>query len=95
MKHAFLPIILLVASCRPPAPQPPPPAPSPQVSVVETVERAKLARQRFEGGTASFLEVLDAERVHLTNEASLAESRKATATHLIRLFKALGGGWNN
>lgn len=56
---------------------------------------AKLARQRFEGGTASFLEVLDAERVHLLNEAALAESRKATATNLIRLYKALGGGWNS
>lgn len=55
---------------------------------------AKLARQRYEGGTASFLEVLDAERVHLLNEAALAESRKATATNLIRLYKALGGGWN-
>jgi multidrug efflux system outer membrane protein len=63
-------------------------------AVTASANAAKLARQRFEGGTASFLEVLDAERVHLTNEAALAESRKATATHLIRLFKALGGGWN-
>lgn len=64
-------------------------------AVTASANAAKLARQRFEGDTASFLEVLDVERVHLTNEASLAESRKATATHLIRLFKALGGGWNN
>ncbi len=64
-------------------------------AVTASANAAKLARERFESGFASFLEVLDAERVQLTNEAALAESRKATATHLIRLFKALGGGWDN
>ncbi len=63
-------------------------------AVTASANAAKLALQRYEGGAASFLEVLDAERVQLQNEAALAESRKATATHLIRLFKALGGGWN-
>jgi len=54
---------------------------------------AALARQRFDQGTANFLEVLDAERVKLQAEAALASSQTETATDLIALFKALGGGW--
>ncbi len=54
---------------------------------------AALARQRFEQGTANFLEVLDAERVKLQAEAALASSQTQTATDLIALFKSLGGGW--
>jgi multidrug efflux system outer membrane protein len=54
---------------------------------------ANLARQRFEGGLASFLEVLDAERDALSVQDSLAQSRTQTATSLIAVYKALGGGW--
>lgn len=54
---------------------------------------ANLARQRFEGGLASFLEVLDAERDTLSLQDSLAQSRTQTATSLIAVYKALGGGW--
>ncbi len=54
---------------------------------------ANLARQRFEGGLASFLEVLDAERDALSVQDSLAQSRTQTATSLVAVYKALGGGW--
>jgi outer membrane protein, multidrug efflux system len=54
---------------------------------------AGLARQRFEGGLASFLDVLDAERDALSAQDSLAQSRTQTATSLIAVYKALGGGW--
>jgi multidrug efflux system outer membrane protein len=54
---------------------------------------AKLARTRYEGGYVDFLEVLDAERTQLTAEDQLAQSRTATATSLIAVYKALGGGW--
>ena len=54
---------------------------------------ADLARQRFEGGLADFLVVLDAERDALTLQDSLAQSRTQTATALIAIYKALGGGW--
>jgi multidrug efflux system outer membrane protein len=61
---------------------------------VKASERAAvLARQRYDQGTANFLEVLDAERVKLQAEAALAASQTQTATDLISLFKALGGGW--
>lgn len=54
---------------------------------------ANLARQRFEGGLSDFLNVLDAERDALSAQDSLAQSRTQTATSLIAVYKALGGGW--
>ncbi|MGH8431025.1 MAG: TolC family protein, partial [Solimonas sp.] len=54
---------------------------------------AELARQRFEGGLSDFLDVLDAERDALSVQDSLAQSRTQTATSLVAIYKALGGGW--
>ncbi|HEY7996522.1 MAG TPA: TolC family protein, partial [Steroidobacteraceae bacterium] len=48
---------------------------------------------RYEGGMVDFLDVLDAERTQLEAESRLAQSRTDTATSLIALYKALGGGW--
>lgn len=59
-----------------------------------SAKAATLARQRFDKGAAGFLEVLDAERVKLQAEAALADSQTRTATYLIAVFKALGGGWS-
>jgi multidrug efflux system outer membrane protein len=54
---------------------------------------ARLARARFDGGMTDFLEVLDSERTQLEAEDALAQSRTDTATSLIAVYKALGGGW--
>jgi len=54
---------------------------------------ARLARNRYEGGAADFLEVLDAERTQLAAEDRLAQSRTDAATSLVAVYKALGGGW--
>ena len=54
---------------------------------------ARLARTRYKGGYVDFLEVLDAERTQLEAEDRLAQSRTDTATSLIAVYKALGGGW--
>ena len=37
--------------------------------------------------------MLDAEREALIVEDSLAQSRTQTATSLVAVYKALGGGW--
>jgi outer membrane protein, multidrug efflux system len=50
-----------------------------------------LARIRFEGGVADFLEVLDAERTQLDAEDQLAQAHTDAATSYAALFKALGG----
>src|ERR1700760_1744172 len=54
---------------------------------------ADLARQRFRGGLTDFVNVLDAERDALTIQDSLAQSHTQTATALVAVYKALGGGW--
>ncbi len=54
---------------------------------------ATLARQRFDNGATDFLTVLDAERVLLEAEDQYAQSQTRTATALIAVYKALGGGW--
>jgi outer membrane protein, multidrug efflux system len=62
-------------------------------AVEASAKAATLARQRYDQGSAGFLEVLDSERVKLQAEAALATSQTQTATNLIAVFKALGGGW--
>jgi multidrug efflux system outer membrane protein len=60
----------------------------------EASERAaELARLRFSGGVADFLQVLDAERTQLDAESQLAQSRTEAATAYAALYKALGGSW--
>ncbi len=54
---------------------------------------ARLARARYDGGISDFLTVLDTERTQLEAEDALAQSRTDTATSLVAVYKALGGGW--
>ena len=54
---------------------------------------ANLARLRFTGGVADFLQVLDAERTQLVAQDQLAQSRTDAATAYAALYKALGGSW--
>ena len=56
---------------------------------------ARLARLRYENGATDFLQVLDAERSLLEAEDRLAQTRTETATSLVAVYKALGGGWEN
>jgi multidrug efflux system outer membrane protein len=53
----------------------------------------RLAHMRFEDGVADFLTVLDTEQRLLEDQRQLAQSETATATALVALYKALGGGW--
>lgn len=55
----------------------------------------ELAKVRYESGATDFLEVLDAERTALQAQDALALSRTETATSLVSVYKALGGGWNS
>jgi outer membrane protein, multidrug efflux system len=58
-----------------------------------SAQAAALARQRFEVGSFSFLDVLDAQRTQLEAEDQLARSEINLSLNLIALYKALGGGW--
>lgn len=57
-------------------------------------EAMRLANLRFQAGTTSFLEVLDAQRQLLAAETDQAQSLLDRRTALISLYLALGGGWS-
>lgn len=56
-------------------------------------EAARLARLRYEAGVTDFLVVLDAEREVLSNRDLLVQAQTGTATALVAVYRALGGGW--
>jgi multidrug efflux system outer membrane protein len=53
-----------------------------------------FAMQRYQGGRASYLDVLTAQRNLFTAELSLADTRRLQLTSMVQLYKALGGGWS-
>jgi NodT family efflux transporter outer membrane factor (OMF) lipoprotein len=55
---------------------------------------ALLARNRYSSGLIDFQTVLDTERTVLTLEDSLAVAEADGTSSVIRLYKALGGGWS-
>lgn len=54
---------------------------------------ADMARLRYSSGLVDFQPVLDSERNALSTEDSLASANADRVRALIRLYKALGGGW--
>lgn len=66
------------------------------VRALDAAQRAEeLAREYYLSGMADFSEVLEAQRSALSFETQLAETKGAVAANLIRLYKALGGGWEH
>src|SRR5437899_2668928 len=63
-----------------------------QESAEASQKASDLAHQRYEAGAADFLSVLDAERTLLDAQDRLAASQTRTATALVAVYKALGGG---
>ncbi|MCE1245024.1 MAG: efflux transporter outer membrane subunit [Firmicutes bacterium] len=55
--------------------------------------QSKIARLRYEGGVSSYLEVLDTERQYFTAELELSQAQYNELASIIKLYKALGGGW--
>jgi len=64
-----------------------------QAASQSSARAAELARVRYRSGMENFLTVLDAERRLLEAQDALAVARTESATALIALYKALGGGW--
>ena len=54
---------------------------------------AAIARDRYQEGESSFLEVLDVERSRLFAELELAAARRDELVAAVDLFRALGGGY--
>ena len=55
---------------------------------------AMLSRARYDGGVTSYLEVLDTERSLFGSELAQSEALASYTIAIIRLYKALGGGWS-
>lgn len=54
----------------------------------------QLARAKYESGLIDFQTVLDTQKSLLTVQNTLASSHAEVTADLIRLYKALGGGWD-
>jgi multidrug efflux system outer membrane protein len=56
-------------------------------------DAAHLSDIRYKGGAASYLEVLTNQTNYFSAELNLAQARRNELLALVRLYKALGGGW--
>ncbi|HRO58355.1 MAG TPA: efflux transporter outer membrane subunit, partial [Burkholderiaceae bacterium] len=57
--------------------------------------RLRLSELRYRSGTASYLEVLDAQRSLLAAQQAVARTRAAQLQNQVALYRALGGGWHD
>ena len=64
-----------------------------QDAVQAATEAHRVARNRYEGGLANYLEVLSAEDQLLANVRQLVEVQSRALSLDIGLHRALGGGW--
>ena len=57
--------------------------------------RLELAQMRYEGGVASYSDVLDAQRYQFNAELTAVQTRNDLLNATVQLFAALGGGWQD
>ncbi|HET7439768.1 MAG TPA: efflux transporter outer membrane subunit [Terriglobales bacterium] len=53
-----------------------------------------LSTNRYKGGVVSYLEVITAQSIALTDERAAVDILRRRMTASVQLIKALGGGWN-
>ena len=63
-----------------------------QVQALESSLR--LAELRYQGGRASYLDLLTVQRSLFDAELALAKTRRNQLVSVVKLYKALGGGWS-
>lgn len=59
------------------------------------MKAAELAQQKYKAGLTDFNNVMEAQRSLLTFQDQLALSNGTATSNLVRLYKALGGGWKS
>src|ERR1700722_2810542 len=62
-------------------------------AVTDLEESVRLSSMRYQGGTTTYLEVLDGQRSLFDAELTLASARGNEYQSLVQLYRALGGGW--
>ncbi len=65
-----------------------------ELLVTSLRDAARLANIRYRGGVTSYLEVLDTERQLFDAELALAQAQRDELVAVVRLYRALGGGWD-
>lgn len=65
-----------------------------QRAAQSAAEALRLARLRYQSGLTDFTTLLDAQRSALSADDALATARTDLALNQVRLYKALGGGWD-
>lgn len=63
-------------------------------AVQTSTDAVRLSRIQYDRGLATFVNVLDAQRQRLVTQDALARSRGRVVLNAVRLYKALGGGWD-
>ena len=58
-------------------------------------DASRLSNIRYTGGVTSYLEVLDSERQFFDAELGLVRSNRDELLAIVRLYRALGGGWQD
>lgn len=61
--------------------------------VRQTRHALHLAEARYKDGLADYLQVLNAQQQLLQAQRKEAQSRRRVSTDLVKLYQALGGGW--
>ena len=64
-----------------------------QDTVADLQETVRISTLRYQGGTTTYLEVLDSQRSLYAAELTLASARGDEFRSLVQLYRALGGGW--
>lgn len=64
-----------------------------EIAATAAQNAERMARQLYQAGLVDFQRVLDAQRSRLAAEENLAGGRGDLVAAVIRLYKALGGGW--
>ena len=59
----------------------------------EAQTESRLADIRYKGGVSCYLEVLDSERQFFDAELGLVRAQRDELLAVVRLYRALGGGW--
>lgn len=65
-----------------------------QRNVAALLDAERIALLRFDGGVSPYLEVLDAQRELFSGELAWAQALRDQRAAIVRLYRALGGGWN-
>jgi NodT family efflux transporter outer membrane factor (OMF) lipoprotein len=65
-----------------------------QVAVTSAEQSLTLSNNRYRGGVTTYLEVLTAQSIALSNERTAVQILGRRMTASVQLIKALGGGWD-